>query len=177
MTRAPQRDPRRLQRGSIMVLVMTILAALLAGGAVALYLQLSSTRSAGSIRESRSALYCSEAGLQAAREVVGANYAEWVNILDGDPSTDPTTWYPITGDLDGDGTADYEVRIRDNDDELPPLPNDPTRDNDLRVFVISRCTKYTDTPREVLELVKFEGGGNVYRNQSGQGAGNTGNAN
>jgi hypothetical protein len=171
-----RRHPGRGQRGSIMVIVMTILAALLAGGAIALYLQLSSTRAAGSIRESRSALYCAEAGLQAARPLIGANYAEWVNILDGDPDTDPS-WYPVRGDLDGDGVNDYEVRIRDNDDEMPPLDNDPTRDNDLRVFIISRCTKYPDTPREVLELVRFEGGGNVYRNQSGQGSGNTGNAN
>jgi hypothetical protein len=43
--------------------------------------------------------------------------------------------------------------------------------------VVAKCTRYADTPREVLELITYEGGGNVYRNQSGQGAGNGGNVN
>ena len=41
------RDPGRGQRGSLMVMVMIILVALLAGGAVMLSLQLGSTKQAG----------------------------------------------------------------------------------------------------------------------------------
>ncbi len=159
-----------------MVLVMVILVAMLAGGAVALSLQLGSTKQVGLASDSRGALYCAEAGLSAARPVIGARYADWVDVLDTDPGNDPT-WYPFTGDLDGDGTDDYLVTMRDNDDETAPAVNDTTRDNDLKIFVISSCTRYPDTPREVLELIKYEGGGAIYRNQSGCGSGNTGNCN
>ena len=170
-------SPRaRAESGSAMIIVMVILVALLGAGAIAVHLQMSDTRSTGLIRSARAALYCAEAGLQRARPIVGANYATWGDTLDGDPGNDPG-WYPITGDLDGDGTADYTVTIRDNDDELSPNPNDPTRDNDLTVFVVSTCTRYPDTPREVLEMITYEGGGSLYRNQAGCGPGNTGNCN
>jgi len=166
------------ERGAAVALVMVVITALLSAGAVALYLAIGDTRASGYASSSRSALFCAEAGLVAARSVVGANYASWPLLLDGDPQNDPS-WYPITGDIDdpADGVPDYEVTLRDNDDELPPASDDPNRDNDLRVFVVSRCTKYADTPREVLELVVYSGGGNVYRNQSGQGASNGGNVN
>ena len=171
------RSHDRGQRGSIMVLVMVILVALLAGAAVMLTLQNSSTKQVGTTSKSRAALFCAESGLSDARTVLGANYAVWNEILDADPSNDPP-WYPMRRDIDDppDGVFDYEVIIRDNDDETPPA-NDPTRDNDLRIFVISRCTKYPDMPKEVLELLTYNQGAQTYRNQSGQGAGNTGNAN
>lgn len=159
-----------------MVLVMVILVALLAGGAVALSLQLGSTKQVGLASDSRGALYCAEAGLVAARPVIGARYADWESILDADAGNDPD-WYPFSDDIDGDGVNDYVVTMRDNDDEAAPTPNDPTRDNDLKIFVISSCLKYPDTPREVLELVKYQGGGAGYRAQSGSGAQNTGNEN
>ncbi len=161
-----------------MVIVVTMLAALLAGAGIAIYLQISDTRSTSLVRATRSALYCAEAGLAASRPIIGSQYGAWQQLLDADASNDPS-WYPIVGDLDDppDGINDYEVRIRDNDDELPPLPNDPTRDNDLRIFVVSRCISVPDAPREVLELVTYRSGGSVYRNQSGQGSGNTGNVN
>lgn len=167
---------RHSERGSIMLVVALILVALLAGGGIALYVQVSSTRSTSYLASSRSALYCAEAGLAAGRRVIGQNVSEWSAILDGSDTNDPS-WYPITGDLDGDGAADYEVTVRDNDDELPPDPNNPQIDSDLAVFVISRCTRYPETPREVFELVMFTTGGGGYRNQAGQGTGNTGNAN
>ena len=168
----------RGQRGTVMVLVITILAALLAGAAVALYLQLSSTRAAGYTAWSRGSLYCAEAGLAAARPLVGENYAVWPALIDTDSANDPA-WYPLIGDIDDppDGQPDYIVTVRDNDDEFPPLANDPTRDNDLQVFIVSTCTKYSDTPTTVLELVTYQGAGTVYRDQSGGGSGNTGNQN
>ena len=167
---------RRAEQGSIMIIVVTMIAALLAGAGIAVYLQISDTKSTGLIRAARSSLYCAEAGLVRARPYLGTNWSDWSLWLDQDPSNDPQP-YPYTGDIDGDGTDDFEVTIRDNDDEPAAVANDPTRDNDLKVFIISRCTKYPNSPREVLELVQYKGQGNLYRNQSGQGSGNTGNTN
>ena len=171
-----RRRGRRSERGSIMMVVALVLVALLAGGGIALYVQVSSTRSTGYLASSRSALYCAEAGLAAGRRLIGQAVSEWALILDANDSNDPS-WYPVTGDLDGDGTDDYEVTVRDNDDELPPDTNDASADNDMSLFVVSRCTRYPETPREVFELVNFSTGGGGYRDQAGQGTGNTGNAN
>lgn len=167
---------RSSEQGSIMLVVALILVALLAGGGIALYVQVSATRSTSYLISSRSALYCAEAGLAAGRRISGQNVSQWGAILDGSDQNDPS-WYPISGDLDGDSVADYVVTIRDNDDELPPKANNPQADDDLSVFVVSRCTRYPETPREVFELVRFATGGGGYRNQAGQGTGNTGNAN
>lgn len=162
------------ERGSTMVVVLAILVALLSAGAVALYLQVADTRTTSLVKKSRESLFCAEAGLGSGRAVFGENYAQWDTFLDGDPDNDPST-YPLVGDMDGDGEMDYEVTIRDNDDEFPTP--DPTVDADLQVFIVSRCIKYPDIPREVMELVAFEGMGSVYRNQQGQGQGNTNNNN
>lgn len=164
------------QRGSVMMVVACILVALLAGGGIALYVTVQGTKSTGYLKANRSALYCAEAGLSAARAKLAEDPTQWNALLDGDAANDPA-WYPVTGDLDGDGAADYEVTVRDNDDELPPAANDPTHDSDLGILIVSRCTKYPETPRQVFELVFFELGNSAYRDQSGQGAGNTGNAN
>ncbi len=123
------------QRGAVMVLVLVILVALLAGGAVLLQLQLGSTRQTGVAADKRAALYCAEAGLTAARAVIVNNYADWSLILDADGGNDPA-WYPVTGDLDGDGTADYEVRLRDNDDVI-----DRTEKSDPLATVEARMEK------------------------------------
>lgn len=172
---------RNGERGSIMVIVMIIMVALLGAGAVAINVQVADTRSTGMIRSARDALYCAEAGLAEARPLVGQHFADWSILLDDDPDNDDGAgWYPVRGEFvdDGDDTTwDYEVRIMDNNDEVWPQPNDTTKDNDLRIFIVSKCVKFPDTPREVLELIIYEGGGNVYRNQAGQGSSNTGNAN
>jgi hypothetical protein len=170
----PRRDPG--QRGAAMLLVATILIALLAGGGVALYIQLQSTKSASMVKASSSSLYCAEAGVIAARPIIALNYLAWPILLDGNDSNNPD-WYPIRCDLDGDGVDDYEVTIRDNDDEVPPAPNDPTFDNDRRVFAVGRCLRGGDVSREVVELIVVGGGGYVYRNQAGGGGWNTGNEN
>jgi hypothetical protein len=159
-----------------MLLVATVLAALLAGGGVAVYLQLQSTKSAGLVKAARSSLFCAEAGLAAARPVIAASYLVWHDLLDGDPATDPD-WYPITGDVDGDGTADYSVTIRDNDDERLPTPNDPSVDIDRRVFAVARCTRNADVAREVSALLTVSSARHVYRNQDGGGGFNNGNQN
>ena len=172
----PRRRIDRRERGAALAVTLIMVTALLAGGALAMYMQLADTRGAQYVTESRGALFCAEAGLSAGRPFVSTNVASWPAMLDSDTANDPDG-YPIEGDLDGDGTMDYRVEIRDNDDELPPVDNDPTLDIDATIFMISTCLRYPDTPREVLEMISFSGGGHNYRNQSGQGAGGTNNAN
>ncbi|HTJ45779.1 MAG TPA: hypothetical protein VL463_26935 [Kofleriaceae bacterium] len=168
----------RDQRGVAMFIVLLVVSSLMTVGLLAIYLTLGETKSTAYAVDSKSALYCAEAGLAKARPLIGANYASWAAILSNDTANIPS-WYPVTGDIDvpADNVNDFSVTIRDNDDEPTGSPNDLTKDNDMRVFVISKCTRYPETPREVTELIYYTGGGNAYRNQSGQGAGNTGNSN
>jgi hypothetical protein len=153
------------QRGSAMLLVATLLVALLAAGGVALYIQMQGTKSAGMVKSSRNSLFCAEAGVIASRQTLALQYLTWPTLLDGNPANDPT-WYPLTGDLDGDGVNDYEVTIRDNDDEVPPADDDPTFDNDLRVFAIGKCLRSSDASRQVTELLVVGGGGFNTGNQN-----------
>jgi hypothetical protein len=150
----------RNQRGAAMFVVMITVAALLTAGLLTVHVGEAETKSIDYVASERRALFCAESGIADSRVIVGANYEMWDTLLDSDASNDPA-WYPIRGYLDGDHHSagdpfDYEVTIEDNDDESPS-PNLPTTDNDLRVFIVARCLKY--------------------RNQSGQGASNTGNAN
>jgi hypothetical protein len=168
-----KRDP---QAGAALIVILVIVVALLAAGGVAIFLGNSETRSAGYVAEARRALYCAEAGLAAGRAIVSENRDSWNDALGG---TNPPGWYPITGfvDVAGGTVPDYRVTIVDNGDEADGVPNDPTVDTDSQVFVVARCEKYPDTPRTIVEMVSFTTAGFNYRNQSGQGAGNTGNTN
>jgi len=163
------------ERGAALAITLILVTALLAGGALAVYLQLADTRGAQYVTESRASLFCAEAGLAGARDYISTHTADWPSMLDSDTGNDPDG-YPVEGDLDGDGSNDWHVEIRDNDDEKLTT-NNANIDIDGVIFMASSCIKYPDTPREVLELVSFTGGGFNYRNQSGQGAGGTNNAN
>jgi hypothetical protein len=170
---------RRVRERGVALLVVTILVmGLMTVGMLSLYATSGETESASYGVDSKAALYCAEAGLAKARPIIGNNYTSWAAILDGDPANDPP-WYPITGDIDvpADGVNDFVVTIRDNDDEPAGVANDPTKDNDLAVYVVSTCTRYGQTPRQVTELIHYQGVGNVYRSQSGNGPSNTGNSN
>ena len=147
------RAPRASQRGSAMLLTLVIIAALLAGGAVLVGMQLSSNRATDITRSGLTALHCAEGGLAAARPVVAANYIDWVTWLpagSGEPTwlqaPSPTA---IDHDLDNDGLDDFVITLKDNDDELPPAPNNTTVDSDLRVFIVSTCIKFPDTPKQI----------------------------
>lgn len=171
---------RRRERGAAMLVTMLLIAALLAGGAVLLSLQLASTRSADLARTNITAVYCAEAGLSAARPIVAAQYAQWKTSLCTTPPCAEPAWLASaidawgTHDLDGDGVADFAVYLRDNDDELDT--NDPTVDNDLRVFVVARCLMHPETPKQVDELVEHNGSFGCIGNMIG-GADGDGNAN
>ena len=161
-----------------MIVTLIVTSSLIAGATVLASMQLASTRSADLSRSGLSSLYCAEAGLAAARPIVAGNYTNWSTALAASASGDTSepSWLQtaINHDLDGDGVADFSVYIKDNDDELPPKANDLANDNDLRVWIVSKCTKYTDTVQEVEELVIYNGGGNCYKAQLG-GCGGNGN--
>src|SRR6185312_4064680 len=72
---------RNSQRGSAMLVTMIVIASLLAGAAVLVSMQLASNRSSDLTRTGVSATYCAEAGLDAARSVVAANFAMWGSAL------------------------------------------------------------------------------------------------
>jgi len=174
---------RNRERGSAMLITMIIVSSLLAGAAVLVSMQLASNRSSDLTRSGLSATYCAEAGLAAARIAVAANYQNWNAALTACngvyPCPEPL-WLQAPGvnhDADGDGVVDYQLYIKDNDDEQLPSPNDPKVDSDQRVFIVSLCTKYADTPKEVEELVEFAGGGQNYRMQQGLGRYSSGNNN
>lgn len=157
-----------------MLVVMLVVTALLAGAAVVTSLHLRSARAADLTRSGMSALYCAEAGLAVARGAVAHGYAGWnAALADGG---EPSWLAGLDHDLDDDGRPDFVLALRDNDDELPPHAPDPARDNDLRVFVVSRCLQHADTAREVTELVELTGGGTCYEAQLG-GCGGNNNAN
>ena len=136
-------------------MVVLVLSALLAASAAVLYVQAAQSRGAGYVRSSRSALYCAEAGLNATRSLIIESYATWAAVLD--PAIDDPAWYAggrIRGDVDGDGdNDDWEVTVTDNDDEFP-VP-DATHDNDLSVFITSRCLMELDQPRLIMELIRY----------------------
>jgi hypothetical protein len=157
-----------------MLVTLIIIGALLAGAGVLLSVQMASNRSADLTRSGMTALYCAEAGLAAARQVVAENYIFWKeDLCDTAPCTEPT-WmadgidektFPKEHDLDGDGAADFTVWLRDNYDEFSG--NDPAKDSDLQVYIVSKCIKFPDTPKQVEELILFEGGIECYPWQLG----------
>lgn len=168
---------RHPERGSAMLITLVLIASLIAGAAVVVSMQLSSTKSADVTKTGMTSLYCAEAGLAAAHTYVASNKANWNAALALSAAgnyTEPT-WLSsaFSHDLDGGGN-DFELYIKDNDDETGT--NDLANDTDGRVWIISRCTKYADNPKQVGELVEASGGSQCYESQEG-GCGGNGNAN
>lgn len=158
---------RQSERGSAMLVTLILIAALLAGAAVLASMQLSSTRSADVTRTGTASLYCAEAGLAAARNIVASNYLNWTGNLG--TGTEPTWLSSGIGVHDGDGDgagSDFVVYLKDNDDELSGS-NNPAVDNDLRIYIVSRCTKWSENQKEVEELIQYTGGGTCYQSQQG----------
>jgi len=163
------RRTQRAERGSAMLVTLIIIASLLAGAAVLVSMQLSSTRSSDLTRSGMASLYCAEAGLTATRTTVALNRPNWdANIGTG---SEPTWLAAIDHDLDGDGVADFVVTLQDDDDDTAPLV-----DSNEKIFLVSRCTKYADTQKVVMELIEFIPTANCYPSQEG-GCNGRGNAN
>jgi len=152
-----------------MLVTLIVIGALLAGGAVLVSVQMSSTRSMDLTRTSMTALYCAEAGVSAARPIVANNYLLWAGSFG---TTVQPAWLlagidaTSSRDLDGDGDIDYEVYIKDNGDEGTGT-DDPDVDVDMQIFIISRCTMFPDTEKEVSELVLYNGATPCYPGQQG----------
>ncbi len=168
---------RQPERGTAILVTMVLVVALLGGGAVLVGLQQSSTRSAGVVRNNVTALHCAEAGVAAARKVVASNYAGWsAGLQAGLNNAEPAFLISpaIDHDLDNDGTPDFTVILKDNEDEIGV--NDNLKDNDLQVWVIATCTKFPDQQKQVSELVRVSVGGTCYDSQLA-GCGGNGNQN
>ena len=165
-----------------MLVTMVLTSALMAGAVALAHIQTASTHSSGLTRTGITAGYCAEAGLVASQSAVAANQASWADALAASAAAapnapaEPAFFSAVDHDLDGDGVADFVVYLRDNNDELPPASDNQASDNDLQVYVVSRCIKYPDTPREVAELVSASVNGAGYRSQIG-GLNNNGNDN
>jgi hypothetical protein len=173
---------RNRERGSAMVVTMIIITALLSGAAVIVSINLTSTKSTELERNGLASLYCAEAGLRAAEPTVAANYATLVNHLcySGGTASDcvQTTGLDNTvfsHDIDGDGQDDFQIILKDNDDELSGSQNYAI-DIDSKIFIVSTCIKYSDTPKQVEELIQYKAQGQCDPRQKG-GCNNRGNNN
>jgi hypothetical protein len=166
-------NTRNPERGSAMLVTMIVISAILAGATVLVSLQLAANRSTDLTRTGISALYCAEAGLTASRSTIAANQTTWADWLG--TGNEPSFLTSINHDVDGDNVADWEVTLEDNFDETSGA-DDPDADLDSRIFVVSRCIKYPDTPREVRELINYSQLSNCYNSQRG-GCGGNGNMN
>jgi Tfp pilus assembly protein PilX len=178
---------RRRDRGGVtllLIVVLILLAALV--GALAVRGSFTDLRMSGSERVARTSFYCAEAGLNAARPTVAANYAQWNEMLAG--TVQGGAARPYTGTISGGigaggSSSDYKVWIKDNKDEPPTLPDNPQVDNDLTVILISICTNsnYTGTTsdgRELHELITYATNKpNDYINQAGHSSTHSGNEN
>lgn len=173
---------RNSERGSAMLITMILVAAILAGAAVLVSLQLGSNRSTEVTRTGISSLYCAEAGLAATRATIAAQQTDWgtyLGVKDPDGTgTEPAWLSTISHDLDNppDNVADFKVWLEDDNDEIPAggTADIPTADKNGRVFIVSRCLKYPDLPREIRELISYQQQSNCYNSQRG-GCGANGN--
>ena len=167
---------RNSQRGSAMLVTMILMAALLAGAAVLVSLQLGSNRGTDMTKTGITALYCAEAGLAATRATIADNQGDWGTFLGA--GSEPTWLSGVSHDVDGDSSndPDFTVTLVDNFDEQPPTDDAPNADLDGKIYIVSRCNLYPDTPREIRELITFALVTNCYNSQRG-GCGGNGNMN
>ena len=144
---------------------------------MALMLQVNASKSSGLAASNRRALYCAESGLNAGRTFILQTKDLWVLMLlyplsGGKDDAE----YPIRADIDvpADGVDDYEVTIRDDADV-----GDPDTDANGRVFIVSKCTKYSAYQAEIVELVDITSVNSTCKNrlQSGGCASKGGNVN
>lgn len=172
---------RNPQRGSAMLVTLILIAALLAGVAILVSLQLTSTKSTELTRNGLASLHCAEAGLAISHSQVASQRPLVNTHLNSYPNSTTqratfldayfATATPNMSDIDGDGTAnDFEIYIVDDADETPAP--DYQADINSRVWLISRCVKWPDSPKEVRELVEFAASPTQYDWQDGRSFGN-----
>ena len=160
------------ERGSAMLITLVLISALLGGAAILSSLQISSVRGTGLSRSKMSATYCAEAGLTMSHVSASKNYSLWNSALCKPSCAAPAqpSWLgsnAFSHDLDDDGVDDFSITLRDDDDEVAPAPNDPAIDLNYKVYLVSTCLKYPDTPVQVMELVKYSPTAQCYQSQEG----------
>ena len=158
----------------LLIMVLLVLSALL--GALAMRGATSDLKMAGSQRLNRTTFYCAEAGINYARPIFASHYSDWATILNGGT---PSFTYPVTGGVDGSSSGkDFSVTIEDNVDESP---NDPKKDNDLMVVLVSTCTNNAltgGTTRTIKQMIQYTATvGSDYRYQAGHSSTHSGNEN
>jgi hypothetical protein len=179
MTAAMKHRPRRRrERGAALMITLIILASLLAGAAAVVSLEVGGNRATDLTRSGMTAEYCAEAGAERAAPIVVANYALWASSMCGSatessclpasPSAEVPLFAPpaINHDIDGDGIPDFVLYLRDDQDE-PTGAQNYSLDRNARVFIVSTCIKYPDTPRQVKVLIQAGGIGSGYAGQQG----------
>lgn len=193
---------RSQERGSALLTAAALTIVLLAVVAGVLYYANQSRFRAITIARSVARVSCTDSGLQIAKAYYGRNYALWNSQFLPNPNIynalstarDPALRGPLLvsnpelfADLDGDGQPDVYIYVRDNYDELLPVPNNPLRDNDLNVIVGAMCISSTLLPRRedgrvapspmlVEALLSFNPNGN-YGSQGYHGTSGSGNLN
>jgi hypothetical protein len=157
-----------------MLVTLIIMTSLLAGAAVLVSLQLGANKGTDLTRTGISALYCAEAGLTATRSLIGQNQATWAANLG--TGVEPSYLSSLDHDVNDDNNSspDWTVTLEDNHDEVGT--DVPGTDSDSKIYMVSRCNIYGDTPREVRELVSYAQISNCYTSQRG-GCGGNGNMN
>lgn len=200
---------RRQERGSALLVAMVLSAVLLMLVAGLMLYAGAERRRAVSEAHGMIRVGCAEAGLQLARAYFAGQGAQKWNAFLSDPidyNPVPSTWNtsPATPgdpnshvrknhpelffDLDGDGAPDVYIYVRDNQDELPPAPNNWARDNDQNVYVGAMCISSTLVPMRqdqkpdpslmtAESLLSYNVPGNTYKSQAAAGASGTGNIN
>jgi hypothetical protein len=175
---------RNSQRGSAMLVTLIIISSLLAGAIVLVSMQLASNRSTDLSRSSVTALYCAEAGLHAARVVVGTATAAQLDAAVADSAANTLTepgWLSTAintvgdHDVNGDGVGpDFHVYLKDNDDEvINGVANNLADDIDSKVWVVSVCDLFPETPQVVSEMLDAAPqNGTMYDWQAGGAFGN-----
>ncbi len=190
-------------RGSSLISVMVMVAVILV--LLASMLAYAVSQRAAAIRYSRAAnqLTCAESGIQLARTYFARNFLNWNAYL-----SQPSIYNPIQAswnnppanfgpgsplrasnpelfiDVDGDNFPDVYIYIRDNQDEFPPAPDNPLRDNDQNVIVGAICIsttmapsvapgQTTPPPMQIESILSFNvGGPQCTQAYCGNGAGN-----
>jgi hypothetical protein len=152
----PPLSRRRHERGSALLLAMALVLAIAVIGAAILKISGNDRILAGRLGLADRSRACAEAGIQYGRRFFGSNYEAsngWNDYLSGTkagyryvPSASPdldsreSVKDDVFGDADGDGTADFWVSIRDDDDETPLGQTDnQQRDNNEVVILRSEC--------------------------------------
>ena len=155
-TPRPLSSSTRAQRGSALLLAMALVLAITIIGAAILKLAGADRIMAGRLGLEDRSRACAEAGIQYGRRLFGSSYETsngWNAYLSG--STAGYAYAPgaapnlaeresaapaVFGDADGDGTMDFWVSIRDDDDETPlGQSDDRQRDNNEVVILRSEC--------------------------------------